>query len=99
MWEWFEHKLGVIGFLGTAHWLEEGMARKARELIEMLLEFENKFIDKNDLVLGYILIIKENDIKVRAVIAHGEEEPEIMVVDVEEWIKGYREAISYEASG
>jgi hypothetical protein len=98
MWEWFEHKLGVIGFLGTAHWLEEGMAEKARELIKMLLEFEDKFIDKNDTVLGYILIIKEDDIKVRAVIAHGEEEPEVMVVDVEEWVKGYRKVVRSEAS-
>jgi hypothetical protein len=98
MWEWFEHKLGVLGFLSKAKW-EEDMAEKARELMKMLVEFEDKFIDKNDLVLGYILIIKKDDIKVRAVIARGEEEPEVMVVDVEEWVKGYREVVGSEASG
>jgi hypothetical protein len=63
------------------------MEGRIRELMEKVLEFEKRFECDECVRLGYFVIYKPYNIFVKVIIAEGNNEPEIELIDIEEWLR------------
>ena len=68
--------------------------KRVETLIEKVVEFEKTYLSDEDVLLGYFVVIKGGDmIEVKALTAYGEEEPKVVMVDIEEWLEDYKQAV------
>jgi hypothetical protein len=111
-WEWLENTMRTITYLkGIIRGLESGyiivdnvdrVKEKINNLISKVVKFERLYASDEDLILGYFVVIKGgNVIEVKALTAYGEEEPKVEMIDIEEWLEGYKQVVGdeHEASG
>jgi hypothetical protein len=109
MWEWLETTNDTIEYLkGIIRGLENGyiivdnvdrVKERINNLISKVVEFEKAYLSDEDVLLGYFVVIKGGDvIEVKALTAYGEEEPKVVMVDIEEWLEGYKQVVGDEAS-
>ena len=107
VWEWLENTTRVISYLKSIiRGLESGyiivdnvdrVKKRVETLIEKVVEFEKTYLSDEDVLLGYFVVIKGGDmIEVKALSAYGEEEPKVVMVDIEEWLEGYKQAVGDE---
>jgi hypothetical protein len=95
VWEWFKDADDVIDSLskemkGVSVAWDERLVKRYNELIEKVAEFEKEYFrDSGDVLLGYAVVYKGNDIFVKAMIARGEKEPHLELIDIEEWLREY----------
>jgi hypothetical protein len=89
-WIYFETAKEVV------EWLKKEMEEEYREfwlkryqeLAEKVIEFDKEYFSSGeDISLGYVVIIKPYNIFVEAITAYGEEEPKVVTVDIEEWLR------------
>jgi hypothetical protein len=103
-WEWLENTTRVISYLKSIiRGLENGyiivddvdkVKKRVETLIEKVVEFEKAYLSDEDVLLGYFVVIKGGDvIEVKALTAYGEEEPRVEMIDIEEWLEGYKQAV------
>jgi hypothetical protein len=70
---------------------------RVETLIGKVVEFEKAYLSDEDVLLGYFVVIKGGDvIEVKALTAYGEEEPRVEMIDIEEWLEGYKQAVGGE---
>jgi hypothetical protein len=64
------------------------MEGRIRELMNKVVEFEKEyFSDGEDVNLGYIIIFKPYNIFIKAVIICDVNDPKVVTVDIEEWLR------------
>jgi hypothetical protein len=92
-WIYFETAKDVVAELketiekqASFEYLER-MEGRIRELIEKVLKFNENFECDECVRLGYFIIYKPYDVIVKAIVAHGNNEPEIELIDIEEWLR------------
>jgi hypothetical protein len=78
----------------------ESMARHARALAAKVREFEEAYNDYGDgLILGYFVIVHDT-MRVEALVARGENEPKLEIVNVEDWLAEYKsDVVVHEIEG
>jgi hypothetical protein len=100
VWDWFAGHEGVSSYLARiAEAIERGwlvvpspdsVARHARILAGKVAEFERMYSDYGDgLILGYFVIIHDG-MRVEALVARGEDEPRLEIVNIEDWLAEYK---------
>jgi hypothetical protein len=100
VWDWFVDCEEVAGFLEKIAeavergWLRvpspDSVARHARALATKVREFEEAYNDYGDgLILGYFVVIHEG-MRVEALVARGENEPRLEIVNVEDWLADFK---------
>jgi hypothetical protein len=100
VWDWLVDSKEATGYLEKLAeavergWLivpsPESIARHARALAAKIREFEEIYNDYGEgLILGYFVIIHDI-MRVEALIARGENEPRLEIVNVEDWLAEYR---------
>jgi len=89
-WIYFETAKEVVEWLKKEmedeyreHWI-----KRYQELIEKVVEFDKEYFSSGeDINLGYVVIIKPYNIFVEAITVYGVDEPKVVTVDVEEWLR------------
>jgi hypothetical protein len=109
VWDWFCDHREVSGYLEKIAeaiergWLEvpspEYTARHARALAAKVMEFHYAYSDYGDgLILGYFVIIHDT-MRVEALVARGENEPRLEIVNVEDWLAEYKSNVDVHEIG
>jgi hypothetical protein len=69
----------------------EHIIERYKELADKVEEFEKLYFSDGEYVLlGYAVIYKRGDVIVKAIVAHGENDVIVDVVDIEEWLREYK---------
>jgi hypothetical protein len=64
------------------------MESRIRELMEKVVEFDKEYFSGDeDVSLGYLVIYKPYNIFIEAVTVYGKDEPKVVTVDIEEWLR------------
>jgi len=103
VWDWFvgsgeaSRYLEKLAEAVERGWLivpsPESIAGHARALAAEVREFEEIYNDYGDgLILGYFVIIHDI-MRVEALIARGENEPRLEIVNVEDWLAEYKSSV------
>jgi hypothetical protein len=90
-WEWYEAAEEVADQLRqwahSGEWREH-VIRRYKELAEKILRFQEEYFGGNESTcLGYAVVYRNGGIIVKALVAHGENDVHLEVVDVEEWLR------------
>jgi hypothetical protein len=103
VWDWFCDHREASGYLEKLAeavekgWLivpsPESVARHARILAAKVREFHYAYSDYGEgLILGYFVIIHDT-MRVEALVARGENEPRLEIVNVEDWLAEYKSSM------
>jgi hypothetical protein len=63
------------------------MESRIKELMEKVLEFDREYFSDAEISLGYLIIYKPYNIFIEAVTVYDEDEPKVVTVDIEEWLR------------
>jgi hypothetical protein len=92
-WEWYETAEEIAEEL--RRWAEdewrEHIIKRYKELAEKVIEFQKEYFSDGEFTsLGYAVIYKHGDIKIKALVAYGYNDVYVESVDIEEWLQDPR---------
>jgi hypothetical protein len=93
-WDWYELAEEIAEDLKK--WAEnewrEHVIKRYNELAEKVIEFQKEYFSDGEFTsLGYAVIFKGLDIKIKALVAYGENDVYVEAIDIEEWLREYHD--------
>jgi hypothetical protein len=89
-WEWYELAEEIAEDLlkeAERDWREH-VINRYKELAEKVVRFQKEYFSDGEFTsIGYAVIYKSGDIKIKALVAYGENDVYVEAVDVEEWLR------------